>query len=63
MNCFKAGVGCQTCGAIRNKTPWVGAATDSGYNEGEGYMAEQKKFQEKDRVYDRRAGARAGEGE
>ena len=39
-NCFKGGVGCQTCGVIRNNSLWVGAVTDSGCNEGAGYLAD-----------------------
>ena len=39
-NCFKGGVGCQTCGATRNNSLWVGVVTDSGCNQGAGYLAD-----------------------
>ena len=49
-NCFKSGVFCQTCGWMGVVDLWLGGVSDSDFNRREGYLEEQRLFQEKDKV-------------
>ena len=50
MNCLKVGIGIQLCGWLVSEKPWTGASDDGTYHSDAGYMDEQKKFQEADKV-------------
>ena len=44
------GIGIQFCGWLVSEKPWTGASDDGTYHSDAGYMDEQKKFQEADKV-------------
>ena len=48
----KEGVGMQLCGFLIAEDLWGGGASDSLYHAVAGYLEEQQKFQEMDRVFD-----------
>ena len=50
-NCFKGGVFCQLFGLLGNSTLWGGGVSNTDYNSNEGYMKEQKLFQQMDCVF------------
>ena len=49
-NFWKGGVGIQLCGWLLVGLLWGGGVSDSDYNNNEGYLDDQTKFAEKDRV-------------
>ena len=50
MNCFKGGVFVQLCGWMGTANLWPGRVTDSDYNRREGYLEQQREFQEHDKI-------------
>ena len=49
-SCWKGGVGVQFCGWLLLGLLWGGGVSDSDYNNNKGYLEDQTKFSEKDRV-------------
>ena len=51
-NCWKGGVGMMLHGYLIAEDLWGGGTSDSLYHAVAGYLEEQQRFQEKDRVFD-----------
>ena len=53
QNCFKGGIGVQTCGWIRTHDLWTGCVSDTAYQGTSGIFEKQKEFAENDLVNDK----------